>query len=113
MQSTHSSKGWAAATGHGAHSRRTLCAVRGISVRRWAAASPEEGVIMTVRLRLFLSLLLVGCLALAGLGGAAQADSGTFTLEVVAAQLNNPRGLTVARSGAVYVAEAGRGGANC
>ena len=68
---------------------------------------------MTVRLRLFLALMLVGCLALAGLGGAAQADSGTFTLEVVAAQLNNPRGLTVARSGAVYVAEAGRGGNDC
>jgi hypothetical protein len=35
------------------------------------------------------------------------------TLEVVAEGLDNPRGLSVGRDGAVYVAEAGRGGDDC
>lgn len=43
----------------------------------------------------------------------AQADSGSFALQVVAAQLRNPRGMTVAADGTIYVAEAGRAGRRC
>ena len=57
--------------------------------------------------------LLVACTALSGFAGVAQADSGTFTLQVVAAQLRNPRGMAIAPNGTIYVAEAGRGGRNC
>lgn len=37
-------------------------------------------------------------------------DGGESPYEVVATGLNNPRGITIGRSGTIYVAEAGRGG---
>lgn len=43
--------------------------------------------------------------------GTAGATSGGGSLKVVASGLDNPRGLDVGRFGAIYVAEAGRGGA--
>lgn len=61
----------------------------------------------------FLALLVACCTALSGFAGVARADSGTFTLQVVAAQLRNPRGMAIAADGTIYVAEAGRGGRNC
>jgi DNA-binding beta-propeller fold protein YncE len=63
--------------------------------------------------RRLVALFVACCTALSTFAGIAQADSGSFALEVVAAQLRNPRGLTVASDGTVYVAEAGRGGRQC
>jgi len=59
------------------------------------------------RLRFF--FLFVVLAALSCLGGTAAAH--TPSLEVVASGLDNPRGLEVSKSGSIYVAEAGRGGA--
>jgi len=57
---------------------------------------------------------LTACAA-AGLAGAALpgAASAAPSYAVVADDLNNPRGLTVAPDGSVYVAEAGRAGRTC
>ena len=63
--------------------------------------------------RSLVSLVVACCTALSGFAGVAQADSGSFALQVVAAQLRNPRGMTVAADGTIYVAEAGRAGGKC
>jgi hypothetical protein len=63
--------------------------------------------------RSLVALLVAVCTALSGFGGVAQADNGSFTLQVVAAQLRNPRGMAVTADGTIFVAEAGRGGRNC
>ena len=52
--------------------------------------------------------LLLTCFALLALAPAASAHGG---LKVVAEGLDNPRGIDIDPSGAIYVAEAGRGGA--
>ncbi len=62
---------------------------------------------MPPRLRFFVPLFALA--ALLSLAGTASAH--TPSLEVVASGLDNPRGLEVSRSGSIYVAEAGRGGA--
>jgi hypothetical protein len=63
--------------------------------------------------RSLIALLVAVTTALSGFTGVAQADNGSFALEVVAAQLRNPRGMAFAADGTLYVAEAGRGGRNC
>jgi hypothetical protein len=63
--------------------------------------------------RSLIALLVAVCTALSGFAGVAQADSGSFTLQVVAAQLRNPRGMAIAADGTIYVAEAGRAGRRC
>jgi sugar lactone lactonase YvrE len=63
--------------------------------------------------RRLVALLVACCTALSAFAGVAQADSGNFALEVVAAQLRNPRGLAIAADGTIFVAESGRGGRNC
>ena len=60
-------------------------------------------------LRSHLLLVVVLLAALMSLGGVAAAA--TPSLEVVASGLDNPRGLAISKSGSIYVAEAGRGGA--
>ena len=63
--------------------------------------------------RNFVALLLAVCTALSGFAGVAQADNGSFTLQVVAAQLRNPRGMDFAANGTLFVAEAGAAGRRC
>ena len=63
--------------------------------------------------RRLLAVLIACCTALSGFAGVAQADNGSFALQVVAAQLRNPRGMTIAADGTIYVAEAGRAGNTC
>ena len=63
--------------------------------------------------RSLVALVVACCTALSGFAGVAQADSGSFALQVVAAQLRNPRGMAIAADGTIYVAEAGRGGRQC
>jgi hypothetical protein len=62
---------------------------------------------MSRRMRLLLPLLVLA--ALLGLSATALAHGGT-SVKVVASGLDNPRHLEIGRWGAVYVAEAGRGG---
>jgi hypothetical protein len=63
--------------------------------------------------RSLVAVLVAVCTALSGFAGVAQADSGSFALTVVAAQLRNPRGMAIAADGTIFVAEAGRGGRRC
>lgn len=66
-----------------------------------------------MRRRSLVALVVACCTALSGFAGVAQADNGSFTLQVVAAQLRNPRGMAIAADGTIYVAESGRGGRKC
>jgi hypothetical protein len=66
-------------------------------------ANSEEGEMKTVR---FASIAIVGAGILAIVGNAAAQSS----YEVVMSGLDNPRGLAFSPNGALYVAEAGRGG---
>lgn len=63
--------------------------------------------------RLLICLLLLLPMFGAGLPASAQEGEDTPTMEVIASGLNNPRGLTFGADGALYVAEAGTGGASC
>jgi glucose/arabinose dehydrogenase len=60
--------------------------------------------------RSVLTALVVGA---GGLPAAADAPPPSPRYEVVAQGLDNPRGITVGEGGAVFVAEAGRGGTRC
>lgn len=59
------------------------------------------------------ALFVACCTVLSTFAGVAQADNGRFTLQVVAAQLRNPRGIAITADGTIFVAEAGRAGNRC
>ncbi len=63
-----------------------------------------------LRSRALVAATLAAALAAALVPGIAAADSGP-AVTVVASGLNNPRGIAIAPNGAIYVAEAGSGGA--